>query len=289
MLSVLGLAASLLCAADFARAEDPAPRAILALFETARLSLPQGPLPDGLRFVLYDDGQIITRTGPTEAEPDPAGRGVTYGLIDRDAAEGLRREAAADLKGVAKPQSGIAAAAEVGSTILEVWDGARYQRFSANAWPCAMEGRVFAGGWQRNRDATDPQFLKVCDRLLQYQIAAPHEWLPRTVKLMISAMADPPAQQAPWPKDWPPAPSDLRPKAAVALCAPVSADSSSFSHGLITAQWDETGRTALVIDASHAAVIWDWYFDLPAPIPLAGDKGEAEKPVGSDCASVAAP
>jgi hypothetical protein len=73
------------------------------------------------------------------------------------------------VKTVATPQSGLAAAAGVGSTILEVWDGARYQRFSANAWPCAMEGRVFAGGWQRNRTETDPQFLKVCDPLAAIQ------------------------------------------------------------------------------------------------------------------------
>src|SRR5690348_7997327 len=88
ILCVLGL----LCAGSGqSLADDMPPRAIIALFETARISLPQGPLPNGLRFVLYDDGQIITRSGPTQADPDPAGRGVTYGTLSRDAAETLRR------------------------------------------------------------------------------------------------------------------------------------------------------------------------------------------------------
>jgi hypothetical protein len=276
------LSAALAAAGDPACADPSAPRAVIALFETARISLPQGPLPQGLRFVLYDDGQVITRTGPSETEPDPAGRGVRYGVIAREAAETLRSAAAADLAAIAQPQSGIAAAAEVGSTILEVWDGARTQRFSANAWPCAMAGRVFAGGWQRNRDATDPQFLKVCDRLLQYQIAAPRPWQPKAVTLMLGATEDPPAQVVPWPKEWPAAPSGLKPKAAVAFCAPVSADPGSFSLGLVAARWGEIGQTALAIDAGRSAVIWDWYFDLPAEVPLIAEDGAAQ-PVGRAC------
>ncbi len=283
----MGLATALLIARGPASAEDAAPRAILALFETARLSLPQGPLPNGLRFVLYDDGQILTRIGPTDQ--DPAGRGVAFGRLERDAAESLRSEAVADLMTVATPHSGLPAAANVGGTVLEVWDGARYQRFSANAWPCAMEGRVFTGGWQRNRDATDPQFRKVCDRLLQYTIAVPQPWQPKAVKLMLGATEDPPERQVPWPREWPAAPSDLKPKAAVAFCAPVSNDPAAFSNQLIAARWDETGRTALVSDARNSAVIWDWYFDLPAAIPMLSDKGAPEEPVGADCTSVAAP
>jgi len=286
---LLGLATLLLCAgSDRSRAEDAvAPQPLIALFETARLSLPQGPLPNGLRFVLYDDGQILIRSGPTEA--DPAGRGVAYGKLDRDAAESLRSDAAADLKTVAKPQSGLAAAAQVGSTILEIWDGDQYRRFSANAWPCAMEGRVFAGGWQRNRQETDPQFLKVCDRLLQVKIAAPQAWQPKSVKLMIGATEDPPERKLPWPKDWPSAPQDLKPKAAIAFCAPVSRDADAFSHQLITARWDEIGRTALVIDANASAVIWDWYFDLPAPIPMVSENGDPQDAVGITCAAAASP
>jgi len=286
----LGFAAALLCTGSVpSLADDTAPRAVIALFETARISLPQGPLPNGLRFVLYDDGQIITRSGPTQADPDPAGRGVAYGQLERDAAESLRRDAAADLAAVAHPHSGLAAAAEVGSTILEVWNGNRYQRFSANAWPCAMAGRVFTGGWQRNRTETDPQFLKVCDRLLQYRITAPQSWQPNAVKVMIGATEDPPERQVPWPKDWPPAPADLKPKAAVPFCAPVSRDPSAFSNQLIAAHWDAIGRTALVIDQSRSAVIWDWYFDLPAPIPMVTDAGAPEDPVGAGCAAVAVP
>jgi len=271
------LAAALLCGGDRSLAD--APRPLIALFETARLSLPQGPLPNGLRFVLYDDGQIITRIGPSEADPDPAGRGVTYGQLDRDAAEALRRDAAADLQS-AKPQSGLAAAAEVGSTIIEVRDGDQLRRFSANAWPCAMAGRVFAGGWQRNRNETDPLFLRVCDRLLHYKVAAPEPFAPKTVKLMLGAPEYPPEQQVPWPKEWPAAPADLKPKAAIALCAPVSADPSAFSNQLIGARWGAIGRTNLDIDAANAAVIWDWYFDLPAPIPMVG--GDS---VGTECAA----
>jgi hypothetical protein len=289
--TLLGFAVVLLCAGgDRSRADDgTAPRPLIALFETARLSLPQGPLPNGLRFVLYDDGQVLIRSGPTEANPDPAGRGVTYGTLDRDVAEGLRHDAAADLKTVTKPQSGLAAAAGVGNTVLEVWDGARYQRFSANAWPCAMEGRVFAGGWQRNREETDPQFLKVCDRLLQYKIAAPQAWQPKAVKLMLGATEDPPERKVPWPKDWPSAPQDLKPKAAVAFCAPVNRDADAFSNQLIAARWDAIGRTALVIDANASAVIWDWYFDLPAPIPMMGENGAPQDAVGIACASTASP
>jgi hypothetical protein len=289
ILPMLGFAAALLCAGSArSLADDTAPRAVIALFETARISLPQGPLPNGLRFVLYDDGQIITRSGPTQADPDPAGRGIAYGTLERDAAEALRGDAVADLTAVAKPHSGLAAAAEVGSTILEIWDGAHYQRFSANAWPCAMEGRVFTGGWQRNREETDPQFLKVCDRLLQTRIAAPQPWMPKAVKLMIGATEDPPERQVPWPKEWPPAPADLKPKAAFPFCAPVSRDPSAFSNQLITAHWDAIGKTALVIDQGKSAVIWDWYFDLPAPIPMVTDAGAPADPVGAECAAAAA-
>jgi len=280
---VLGLAAALLCAGILpSRADDLPPRALIALFETARLSLPQGPLPNGLRFVLYDDGQILTRTGPTEADPDPAGRGVTYGKLDRDAAESLRRDAVSDLEAVVRPDSGLAAAAGVGSTVLQIFDGKRYRRFTANAWPCAMEGRVFTGGWQRNRQETDPQFLKVCDRLLQTRIAAPQPWLPDGVKLMLGATDDPPERQVPWPKEWPQPPADLKPKAAVPFCAPVSRDPDTFSNQLITARWGETGRTGLAIDPNNAAVIWDWYFDLPAPIAMPID-GMPQGPVGWEC------
>jgi hypothetical protein len=272
-----------------ALADGLPPRVLIALFETARLSLPQGPLPNGLRFALYDDGQIITRTGPTEADPDPPGRGVTYGVLDHDEAESLRREVTEDLKAVAMPESGIAAAAEVGSTILEVWDGNAYRRFGASAWPCQMEGRVFSGGWQRNREATDPHFLKACNRLMQYRIAAPRRFLPKTVRLMIGTSEDSPARIISWPAEWPAAPADLRPKAAVAFCATVSDDPSTFSHGLMTAQWDEVGTTALVIDQSRSAVIWDWYFDLPAPIPMVGENGAPQDAVGIACASTASP
>lgn len=290
ILSVFGFAAGLLCAGIAqSQADEATPRAVIALFETARLTLPQGPLPNGLRFVLYEDGQVLTRIGPTEADPDPAGRGVTYGKLDRDAAEALRSEAAADLKTVTKPHSGLAAAADVGSTILEIWDGAQVQRFSANAWPCAMEGRVFTGGWQRNREETDPQFRKVCDRLMQFKIAAPQPWQPTAVKLMISAMGDSAARQAPWPKDWPPIPSGLAPKAATPFCAPVGSDPSTFSNQLINARWDEIGKTGLVTDANTTAVIWDWYFDLPAPIAMITEAGAPQDPVGAECASAAAP
>jgi hypothetical protein len=284
VLSIFCIAVTLLCSCRDSRADDGAPpRPLLALFETARMSLPQGPLPNGLRFALYDDGQILTRSGPTQADPDPAGRGVVYGMLDRKAAESLRQEALEDLKAVTKPQSGLAAAAEVGSTILEVWDGETVRRFSASAWPCAMEGRVFVGGWQRNRSETDPQFLKVCDRLLQTKIASPRPWLPKAVKLMLGASEDQAERQVPWPKEWPPAPKDLKPKAATAFCAPVSGDADAFSHGLTTARWGEIGKTALVIGANASAVIWDWYFDLPAPIPMLNDKGAPEAPVGKDC------
>jgi hypothetical protein len=284
------LAAALLCAGiSPSLADEPAPRAVIAVFETARLSLPQGPLPNGLRFVLYDDGRILTRSGPTQADPDPAGRGVAYGQLDRGAAETLRGDAVADLKAVSRPHSGLAAAADVGSTTLEVWDGAHYQRFSANAWPCAMEGRVFTGGWQRNRTETDPQFLKVCDRLLQYKIGAPQPWQPKAVKLMLGATEDPPERQVPWPMNWPPAPADLKPKAAAPFCAPVGNDPDAFSNQLIGARWGEIGRTALVIDAAASAVIWDWYFDLPAPIPMVTEAGEPQDPVGVECAAAATP
>jgi|AraplaMF_Col_mMF_1032025.scaffolds.fasta_scaffold00024_210 hypothetical protein len=290
ILSVFGLATILLSmgGSQSVADENLPPRAVIALFETARISLPQGPLPNGLRFVLYDDGQIITRTAPTQADPDPAGRGVAYGKLDRDAAERLRSDALADLKSIAHPHSGLAAAAEVGSTILEIWDGEQYRRFSANAWPCQAEGRTFAGGWQRNRDETDPKLLEVCDRLLQYRIAAPQSWMPKAVKLMIGATEDPPERQVPWPEDWPSAPADLKPKAAVPLCAPVSRDPSAFANQLITAHWDAIGKTALVIDRSTSAVIWDWYFDLPAPIPMITEAGAPEDPIGAECASVAA-
>jgi hypothetical protein len=290
ILGVFGFAAALLCAGIAqSQADEASPRAVIALFETARLTLPQGPLPNGLRFVLYDDGQILTRIGPTEADPDPAGRGVTYGKLAPGAAEALRSEAAADLKAITKPHSGLAAAADVGSTILEVWDGNQYQRFSANAWPCAMEGRVFTGGWQRNQDETDPAFRKVCDRLLQTKIAAPQPWQPKAVKLMISAANDSATRQVPWPKEWPPIPSGLAPKAATPLCTPVSKDPSAFSNQLINARWDEIGKTALVADAGMSAVIWDWYFDLPAPIPMITEAGAPQDPVGAECASAAAP
>jgi hypothetical protein len=106
---------------------------------------------------------------------------------------------------------------------------------------------------------------------------------------MIGATEDPPERQVPWPKEWPPAPAALKPKAAVAFCAPVSGDPSAFSHELITARWGEIGRTALIIDANTSAVIWDWYFDLPATIPMISEAGVPGEPVGAACASAAAP
>jgi hypothetical protein len=148
---------------------------------------------------------------------------------------------------------------------------------------------VFTGGWQRNRDETDPQFRKVCDRLLQTRIAAPQAWAPKAVKLMLGATEDPPEQQVPWPKEWPPAPANLKPKAAVAFCAPVGSDPGTFSNRLIAAHWDAIGKTALVIDPTLSAVIWDWYFDLPAPVPMITEAGAPEDPVGAECASIAAP
>ena len=269
-------------------ADDAPPRALLALFETTSISLPQGPLPNGLRFVLYDDGQVIVRSPPTQADPDPAGRGVAFGVLQRDEAERLRRDAAADLAEVGTVHSGVSGLADAGMTILEVWDGDRYRRFTANVSPCQAEGRDFTAGiWKRVREQTDPHFLKVCDRLLQYKIASPRPWTPKAVELRVAAMDDPPEQQVDWPKDWPPAPPGLKPRAAVRFCAPVSAKQSDFSNSLITARWGAVGRTALVIDASTSAVIWDWYFDLPAAIPMVNEQGEPEDPVGNNCPEVA--
>ena len=289
-ISGVWLALILLTAGNVPGAADTAkPRALLALFESTSISLPQGPLPDGLRFALYDDGQIITRSGPTQAEPDPPGRGVTYGLLDPAEAESLRQAAATDLKDVAAVDSGIPSLAEAGTTILEVWDGSRYQYFRASVWPCQAEGRAFSTAAQRNRDQTDPAFLEVCDRLLHYKIAAPRPWIPKAVQLLIGAMDGSGERQADWPKAWPPAPPALKPKAAVSLCVPVSAEPGDFSNTLVTARWGEIGRTALAIDANTSAVIWDWYFDLPAEIPMVNDKGEPAPPIGNSCADVARP
>jgi hypothetical protein len=290
VLAVWWLAAALLASGIAPSTADEAkPRALIALFESTRVSLPQGPLPMGLRFVLYDDGQIITRSGPTQADPDPPGRGVTYGQLDRAEAESLRQAAATDLKGVAAVDSGNPSLAEAGTTTLEVWDGSRYQRFRASVWPCQAEGRAFSAAAQRNRQQTDPAFLKVCDRLMDYKIAAPRPWLPKAVQLLIGAMDGPGERQVEWPKIWPTAPSALKPKAAVPLCAPVSAEPGDFSNALVTARWGEIGRTALIVDANTAAVIWDWYFDLPAEIPMVDEKGEPEPSVGKSCAAVARP
>jgi hypothetical protein len=281
--------AAVLLTTGLAAADAAKPQALVALFETPRVSLPQGPLPNGLRFVLYDDGTIITRADPTPADPDPAGRGVAFGVLDRDAAEILTSDALADLKDAAA-KSGTPSLADIGSTILEVWDGGRYRRFSASVWPCQVEGRALrAGIEQRNRDQTDPHLLKVCDRLLQYKIPNPQPWTPKAVELRIGAQDGKSDRKIDWPKSWPAAPIDLKPKAATAFCAPVSADPSDFSNTLVTARWGEIGRTEIAIDANTSAVIWDWYFDLPAEIPIVNEKGEPELGVGSTCAEVARP
>jgi len=279
----LWLAFALLLAAMMPSAADTAkPRAILALLEPSRISLNQGPLPEGLRFVLYDDGEIITQVAPTQANPDPPGRGVTFGRLDPAAAESLRREAATDLQQVAAAVSGYPGFADVGSTIVEVWDGERMRAARAYAWPCQAEGRDFTKNpWKRARDLSDPHFLKVCDHLLQFRIPEPAPWSPQAAQIMISAI-DPAtaAQQIPWPKDWP-APPALAPKAATPLCVPVS--TGDFSGTLATGRLSEIGGTALIIDQANAAVIWDWYFDLPAEIPIANDKGEIDHVVGASC------
>jgi hypothetical protein len=265
------------------------PRALLALFETPRVSLPQGPLPNGLRFVLYDDGAIITRSDPTPADPDPAGRGVVFGMLDRGEAEALRIAALSDLRDAAA-KSGTPSLADIGSTVLEVWDGARYRRFSTSVWPCLAEGRALrAGIEQRNRDQTDPHLLKVCDRLRQLKIPNPQPWTPRAVELRIGALDGKSDRKVDWPKSWPTAPTDLRPKAATAFCAPVSADPGDFSNMLATAKWGDIGRTEIAIDANTSAVIWDWYFDLPAEIPMVNEKGDADGAVGNTCSQVARP
>jgi hypothetical protein len=239
--------------------------------------------------VLYDDGQVIVRSPPTHSDPDPPGRGVTFGVLSRDAAERLRRDAANDLKETGAVSSGDHID-DAGITILEVWEGDRYRRFTANASPCQAAGRDFTAGiWKRIREQTDPRFLKVCDRLLQYKIASPRAWTPKAVELRIAAMDDTPEQQVDWPKGWPPAPPALKPRAADRLCASVSVDRRDFSNSLITARWGDIGRTALVIDASTAAVIWDWYFDLPAAIPIVNEKGEPEESVGNNCPEAARP
>jgi hypothetical protein len=273
-----------------AAADDAPPRPLLAVFETAGLSLPQGPLPDGLRFVLYDDCQVLVRSGPTQANPDPPGRGVTYGRLGRDAAESLHSEASDALKNVRTVDSGYAGVADAGITILEVWDGDRYRRFTADAWPCQGEGRNFTAGiWKRIRDETDPQFLKACDRLLQYRIPAPQPWTPKSAQLVIGTLDGPAERQVDWPKSWPPAPPDLKPKAGTYFCAAVALDPRDFSNTLITARWGDIGRTALTIDATTSAVIWDWYFDLPAAIPTLNEKGEPDGAAGNACPEAARP
>jgi hypothetical protein len=174
--------------------------------------------------------------------------------------------------------------------VIPIWDGDRHRRFTAYGPVCKAEGRNFpAEIWKRLRGQVDPSFLKLCDRLLQYKIAAPRPWTPKAVELAIAAMDDTAERHADWPQGWPAAPSDLKPKAAVRLCAPVSAKPSDFSNTLITARWSEIGRTALVIDANASAVIWDWYFDLPAAIPLLNEKGEPDGAVGNTCPEVARP
>lgn len=282
---ILGLwLAAVLLTSGISVADESVPRPLLALFETTRISLPQGPLPDGLRFVLYDDGQVITRSGPTQAEPDPAGRGVAYGVLDRAEVEGLRQEVAADLKEVAAASSGDPRVSEAGVTILEIWDGGRYRRFSAHARPCQAEWRTFTEGvWRDNRERTDRAFLKACDRLLQYKIAHPQVWMPKAVDLRIGAPEGKSDSKVDWPKSWPAAPADLKPKSASTFCAPVSADPGDFSSRLMTARWGDIGRTELVIDAGGSAVIWDWYFDLPAAIPMLNEKGEPDGTVGNAC------
>jgi hypothetical protein len=282
MRRVRWLAAALLLAGFHpAEAETP-PRALLALFETTGVSLPQGPLPNGLRFVLYDDGEVITRSGPTPADPDPPGRGVRYGKLDPAATESLWRDAVADVKTIAAIDSGIPNMQDAGVTILEIWDGDRYRRFSATVRPCQAEGRDFtAGPWAKVRAMTDRAFLKVCDRLMQFQIPAPLPWKPKAAELRLGALDGAAERQADWPKAWPPAPADLKPKSAVAFCAPLN--DADFSATLVKARWSEIGQTGLAIDAGRSAVIWDWYFDLPAEIPLLDEKGATTRSVGTSC------
>jgi hypothetical protein len=191
---------------------------------------------------------------------------------------------------VAAEYSGDPRLSDAGVTILEIWEGGRYRRFSAHARPCQMAGRSFTEGvWRGNRERTDRAFLKACDRLLQYEIAVPRPWKPNAVQLLIGAMDGSGEQQVQWPKTWPPPPTALKPKSAVPLCVPVGTESSDFSNTLIAARWGDIGRTALLLDANTSAVIWDWYFDLPAEIPMVNESGEIEGGAGNSCREVARP
>jgi hypothetical protein len=106
---------------------------------------------------------------------------------------------------------------------------------------------------------------------------------------VLGALEEPAEHRVDWPKEWPAPPPGLKPKAGTFFCAPVNAEPSDFSSTLVNAKWGDIGRTALVIDANTSAVIWDWYFDLPAEIPTMNEKGEPAPPIGNSCAHVARP
>jgi hypothetical protein len=277
---LLALAGGLLVSSAIqSAAQDPLPKALVAMMEVPDMAMPNGPLPLGLRFVLYDDGLVLVRLPWSDRQ----GKVIQTGRLSASETSQIHRDITAWLAGPAPTLTGDHSWTDQGSTIIDIWDpgGGRYRSFRTYGMPCKNGGSDRTDPSAPDRRLTDPRFLKACDWLLQYRVAIQQAWVPDAITLFLGIAETPLQEVYDWPKDAPQ--PRVEPDVFISHCIAGSALPSDLVQHLITSNRDILQPFGFRLSVDRVAEIRDWQFELPGGVPQFDRDGNVRKFLGRFC------
>jgi hypothetical protein len=255
------LLAALLVPSGLVRAETPQapPKVLVDLIEAPDMVVPRGPLPLGLRFALYDDGEILVRL-PTYRESSPQ---FQTGRLTLAETKKIRSRIANELVDLDPTLTGDHSWTDQGSTLIDVWDSGlqRYRGAATYGMPCGAP----TGETAPDRRLTDPKFLEVCDWLLRYQIASPSKWVPDGVTLFLGVSDLPPKHVFVWQGKAPFV--QIEENVYISNHFQTRDLPQELLSALLVSNSAVNWDSGLRLPDGRIATIEDWYFDLPGRIP----------------------
>jgi hypothetical protein len=168
-----------------AQAGTAAPRPLVVLWELGG-GLDAGPYPQGLRFALFDDGQVI---GTIQA-------GETFGAGDYVAARMAPQQAQRFAAALLAPMRAMPVRGD-GTSYLRVWDAAAqtFRATSAGAFThCGAESSPLSDLDRSLGFKAD--FFTLCDSLIDYLRRRASPWHPRALWVLLRRQDEAPSDAA---------------------------------------------------------------------------------------------
>jgi hypothetical protein len=204
------------------------PKAVLVLTEEQIFSSgPRSAWPTRLRLIAYDNGLIIRRPSvPTDPQDQP--RFVWQQRPRSEVLAWVAEVKAAALDKIDLTDRSVSLPVDWNFTTLQYWDrdstSLGLARLSADGTPCtANDDEARAEETALARQATDPRFLALCDKLMRLSLEGAEIWHPQEMVVTLFAFENQkPDETVPWPDDWPK--KFAKVDQTMEICVPVGAD-----------------------------------------------------------------